>query len=78
MVSHWIGSLLIGNESVVLFIDLIEFKVFYVGLKGKVVRGIVNYDSFVVAVVLHKDGIQIVLSSKLCVVVIARHNNAER
>ena len=61
----------IGYQSVVLFVDLVELKIFYVSLNASVSGGIINYDSFVVTVVLHENRIQIVLNPKVSVVIVA-------
>ena len=57
MVRHRCNILCIGNQSVVFFVDLVELKVLLISLNAPISGGIVNNDSFVVRVVLHKDGI---------------------
>lgn len=66
------------NQSVVSFIDPIELQVFFVYLNAPISGGIVNDDNFVVTIVLHKDGIQIVLYPKTRIIIVARNNDAER
>lgn len=69
-------SLLVLQVGVTIIADIIEIKVFPVDFVTVVGGGVVDYYNEVVAVVLLKDGVQVVLYPKLGVVVVTRDYDA--
>lgn len=60
-----------------LFVDLVELQILFVNLNASVSRTVINDDGLEVGIVLHENGMQIVLYSKFCVVVISWNKEAE-
>lgn len=77
MVGQSCDFLRIWYQSIVLFVDLVELQILFVNLNASVSRTVINDDGLEVGIVLHENGMQIVLYSKFCVVVISWNKEAE-
>ena len=89
---YWVGGAIVvgghvdifkGSFSVFFFnigvgglVDVVEIEVFAIDLIGSVGWGVIDDDCKIVGVILSENWVEVVLYSELCVVVVARNDEA--